>query len=641
MIVYTLLAVFLLAAQSTLPEPTAVVAGHVVDAATGRPISGVVLWAAGSAASPTPGASSPVRVMTNAAGLFVFRGLDKGSLVLTAAKGGYVNAAPGQRRPEGSGQPIKIAPGARITDVEIRMWKCASISGAVVDELGDPAVRTRVQAMRRTFVAGRARFTDGPSAQTDDRGIYRIAGLTPADYVVRVPSTQTAVPAEIMDAFFGGTPVPDATRMQLAHEMNAIGSAIAPAGSSFAMRAGGQTFSLPSGTLAPAQAGQSLLVYPTVYYPAAASLSQASIVSLRSGDERNGVDLAVGPVRGVPVSGLLMGPDGPVATTAVRLLPARDDDAIEPLEVAATMTDWTGAFRFAAVPPGQYVISVIRLPQPPPDVDGTPRVSVTPGGSMTISSAPASAPPPPPPHPADPPPISPAPKKVGDSELADVVVPLTAGPRVTGRVEFDGAIERPTADALSGLRITLDPVDGSRLAEGTLALQTGHPEAGGEFKTFGVPPGRYVLRVSPLPAGWFLRSAIFQGRDIADLPIDLDSKDAAGVIITFTDSPAAIAGSVSGPQGADATAVVIAYPADESMWTAAPRRMRTARVATDGSYAISGLPPGEYYVAAVQEDLVGEWQDPALLRGLARVAQTVRLVESERKNVNLRAATIK
>jgi hypothetical protein len=38
---------------------------------------------------------------------------------------------------------------------------------------------------------------------------------------------------------------------------------------------------------------------------------------------------------------------------------------------------------------------------------------------------------------------------------------------------------------------------------------------------------------------------------------------------------------------------------------------------------------------------VGEWQDPALLRALTRVAQTIRLVDGEQKTVNLRAASIK
>src|SRR4051812_39579878 len=116
------------AAQFQDAPPATIVAGHVVDAASGRPIPGAVISSAGPAVAPEPGASGPVRVITNAGGAFVLRGVSRGSLVLTAVKAGYVNAQPGQRRPEGSAQPIHVHPPRRITDVEIRMWRYASIA---------------------------------------------------------------------------------------------------------------------------------------------------------------------------------------------------------------------------------------------------------------------------------------------------------------------------------------------------------------------------------------------------------------------------------------------------------------------------------------------------------------------------------
>jgi hypothetical protein len=631
----------LAAPQQPSEEPASIVAGRVIDAATGRPIAGAVITSAGSAVAP-PGASGPVRVMTNTGGNFVLRGVSKGTLVLTATKGSYVNAQPGQRRPGGSAQPIRVGSAQRITDVEIRMWKFSSISGMVIDEGGDPAVNTRVQALRRTFTAGRVRFEEGPVVVTDDRGVYRIAGLTPADYVVAIPSTQTSVPAELMDVFFGGTPLPRPKRLEVSREMNAIGSAIAPAGSQYAMRAGGQTFSLPGGSVTPAITAAGTIVYPTIYYPAAPSIAQASVVTLRSGEERAGVDMQVRPARGVRVSGMLLGPDGGVSITAVRLLPARDDDAAVPFDVATTMTDWTGAFTFAAVPPGQYVLHVLKPPRPTFDDEDLSHVSVTPGGITTISSTPPTGPPPgPPPIPADATLFARIPLSVGDTGVEDFIAPLSPAPRVSGRVEFLGAVEKPSSEQVAAMRITLEPVDGARFVEPSLALTTGRPDGSGEFRTFGVPPGRYVLRTGPNIAGWYLQSATYQGRDIADIPLNLESKDAAGVVITFTDRPSSIAGKVTGAQGADATAVVIAYPIDEAMWADAPRRMRTARAAADGAYSIQALPPGEYYVAAVQEDLVGEWQDPALLRALAKLAQRVRIVEGEQKSVNLRAGAIR
>lgn len=386
------------------------------------------------------------------------------------------------------------------------------------------------------------------------------------------------------------------------------------------------------------------LVYPATYYPAAASAAQAAMVTLRSGEERGGIDIQVRPLRGVRVSGTLMGPEGPVSSTGVRLLPGGTDEALEPRAAATTMTDSTGAFTFAAVPAGQYVLRVVRVPRPPANVDEMGHVSATPSGTITISRTPAPAPDGPPPIPPDATLVALMPLPVGDRDVTDLIVPLALGPRVTGRVEFEGTSDKPSGQSLVNMRITLDPADGSRLDDGTLASETGRIEETGAFKTYGVPPGRYVLRVSPLPAGWFVKSAIHQGRDVADLPLDLETKDASGVVITFTDQPSSLSGVVRGVGGPDPTAVVLVYPVDAAAWSssgALSRRMRTARAAKDGSYQLQALPAGEYYVIAVQEDMIGDWQDPALLQALARLARTVRLVDGEQKTEHLTAAVLR
>jgi hypothetical protein len=69
--------------------------------------------------------------------------------------------------------------------------------------------------------------------------------------------------------------------------------------------------------------------------------------------------------------------------------------------------------------------------------------------------------------------------------------------------------------------------------------------------------------------------------------------------------------------------------------------MRTARARPSGEYAVTALPPGDYYVVAVKEDAIGDWQDPALLQALSRVAQQVRVTEGERKAVNLSSVEIR
>jgi hypothetical protein len=94
----------------------------------------------------------------------------------------------------------------------------------------------------------------------------------------------------------------------------------------------------------------------------------------------------------------------------------------------------------------------------------------------------------------------------------------------------------------------------------------------------------------------------------------------------------------------DETAVVFAFPMDTAEWLetgVAPRRMRTARANRDGAYLFPALPPGDYYLVAVKEDFVGEWQDPEFLESISRSAQQVHVIEGERSSLDLRTSSVR
>lgn len=624
----------------------AVVSGRVVDALTGRPVPGVVVTPDGSAVAITPANPRAPRALTNGEGAFVLRGLRKGRLHLGAAKSGYTPATYNQRRPGGAGQMIPLDDGERLNGIEIRMWRHASITGTIVDEAGEAAVGVRVQAFGRSFAAGRKRFTLAGGAVTDDRGLYRIANLTPGDYAVGVTFTQNGIPTDVMDVFFGASgSVTTGRRLALGRELNAIGSPIVPPGSQYAMEVGDQTLTLPAGTLIPHRLPDGgLMVYPTLFYPAAGTLTQASVISLRSGDERGPIDMQMLPVRSSRISGIVSTPDGPAVHVGVRLVPAGAEESIEPLDTATTITGSGGSFGFAAVPSGQYVLKVLRLPPEPEDAAPTTQVFASPSGGVTISSAVGSnAATPPPPIPADATLYAHVPIAVGSDEISGLVVTLAAAPRVSGRIEFEGTADKPAGAALTNIRINLDPADGTRITDRTIAFEAGHPDEDGRFRTFGVPPGRYVLRANP-PSGWYLKGAFLGGADLSDTPFEISGKDLSGVVITFTDRPATLTGFVRAGQSPDPDAVVVAFPVDSAAWHsrgAYPRRMRIGRTERDGSYTITGLLPGEYHVVAVHEEVAADLEDPSLLDALARVSRQVRLLDGERRTEDLTAAVIK
>jgi hypothetical protein len=60
------------------------------------------------------------------------------------------------------------------------------------------------------------------------------------------------------------------------------------------------------------------------------------------------------------------------------------------------------------------------------------------------------------------------------------------------------------------------------------------------------------------------------------------------------------------------------------------------RPATDGSFTIKGLPPGEYFLAAPTDLESGEWNDPVLLDQLAPSSLRVVLRDGETTRRDLR-----
>jgi hypothetical protein len=192
------------------------------------------------------------------------------------------------------------------------------------------------------------------------------------------------------------------------------------------------------------------------------------------------------------------------------------------------------------------------------------------------------------------------------------------------------------------MRVTLDPVDGVTLPE-DLGFATGRVDENGQFTTYGVPPGKYFVRASGL-SDWFFKGALYRGRDLADEPIELGSSDVSDVVLTFTDRPSSIAGVVRANDGVDGEAVVFAFPVESTEWLETgvmPRRLRSARADKDGAYLFPALPAGEYYIVAIREDSLFDWQDPAFLEALSGTASRVRVAEGERKTQDLRTSMVR
>jgi hypothetical protein len=164
----------------------------------------------------------------------------------------------------------------------------------------------------------------------------------------------------------------------------------------------------------------------------------------------------------------------------------------------------------------------------------------------------------------------------------------------------------------------------------------------GMFRVPSLAPGSYLVRAeAPASAGgarWFLKSAIVDGRDLADYPraAPADGTELTGLVVIFSDRLAEIAGRLVDSTGRPVTRYsIVVVPTDRAMWLPNARRIRAAQPATDGTFEMTGLPPGEYAIAAVEDLEQDELSSQAFLSELLMSAVTLRVAEGESRRQDL------
>lgn len=387
--------------ETATPPPTGLIVGQTFDGSTSKPLGGTIVSlnsapapaiAANPAAAPASLSRFPLRVISDTEGRFVFHDLPKGTYTITANKPGYAAGFLGQRTSTDTGpQSLMLVEGERRGNVTLSLWKFGAIGGTVVDEAGEPVIGIQVRVFKRATVSGKPRFTQfGNMPTTDDRGAYRIASLSPGEYVVGIVTTQTTVPTTLMEAYTAAGR--SGTSQELQRELDRSAGLLRMSGLiGSGQRVGSLLLQTPIGigsqrdVMAPPVDRGKVSVYPTVFYPAAATLSKAALVTVQAAEERPAIDFQLRPVVTSRVSGTLTGPKGPESHTTLDLMPAGSDDAQRDYDFAAasTATDATGAFTFLGVPPGAYIVRVLKIPPRP--VTQSTMGTVIQTGSSTIA----------------------------------------------------------------------------------------------------------------------------------------------------------------------------------------------------------------------------------------------------------------
>jgi hypothetical protein len=374
-----------------------------------------------------------------------------------------------------------------------------------------------------------------------------------------------------------------------------------------------------------------LQAYRTLFHPAATSLSDATVVIVQPGEERDGVDFALQPVVTARVGGKVTGPKGPVGSVPIRLAPVGARRAPFGLsDVASGVTSADGQFMLLAVPPGQYRLIAEREPpqdfmsEMPEELASNPFVKMAMGmhgagaqpvfGEVAVSVAPGDA--------------------------LDVAITVVEGVKVSGRLSFDGT-PAPEPKDLEDASVQLSAVEDAQTRTYTAKV-----DAQGQFSFTGVMPGRYRVQswLAPAQSMWLVKPAR-AGSD--DVPLAVGDQDTNGVVVTLTNQLGTLRGTVRSSStpatGATPRLTAVLVPASYASWTdpeVAVQRVHFESVA-ENTFSFAMLMPGEYFVAVVDDTQLDPSRGLAMLRAIAAQATRVTINVGEGNAVGVAVVNVR
>jgi hypothetical protein len=360
-----------------------------------------------------------------------------------------------------------------------------------------------------------------------------------------------------------------------------------PAGKYF-LQASPERLAPGSALLAAARTpGAPVATYASTFYPGVIDSATALRVELRAGQEISGIDIALQRTTMVRVSGRLIGPDGaPMPRASLMLISAQSH-----LQTGfGASADEAGNFVLNNLRSGSYILHAFS------------------SDSQSIL----------------------VPLEVGSTDITGFVVRAMPPLSLRGSVTVE--------DAMRKLNLTSVAIN-VRSADTGATLAMARPAADGTFSLENLPPGRYFADVLPGASGGYVQSIAVGGEEVRGRDFDVSSASEGLRIVLRTDS-VALKGTVDSPndgtgQGArQGHPSVILIPADARL--RGVDMVPLARVASNGSFSISGLRPGEYLAMAFEDVDESQLQDPESLAVLEPLGHSLQLAPGETQTVILK-----
>jgi large repetitive protein len=495
--------------------------GTVVNEADGQPLSGVhITLLPSDFASP----QETFGAISDRAGHFSMAAVTPGSYIVMPDHTGFLFA---QKATDPLMPIVRVKAGQHLSDFKVRMAARAVIAGRVVDEAGDPLTGVTVSARYDPEQLFLSLLAGSPQGRTDDRGMFRLV----------VPAGKYYLRAEPFRA--GSTEGP---------EIRSDGSVDA--------------------------------TYGATYYPGAASADRATLIDAVAGRDTAGLEIRLVRMQILSLSGVVTGPQGPVAATVwVR--------SKQFGQAAGTGVD--GKFEFNRLESGTY------------------QVYAQVAGKNSLQSQVMEV-------------------RLDGGDQTNVQLLLSAGGDVAGKLELGGA---PMAGKHA---IRLQPV--GLVAGGMSTISGGDVDGEGSFNLSNVSPGRYRVKVDAMPEDGYIKTVTLDGVAAQDGILDLThGVRAAQIKISLGSNAGRLSGTVRDEAGDPSPHdwVLALLVADG---TSLDPEISTLTQA--GKYDFKGIRPGKYHIAAVDMMSFAGTPDEVAAKEGAAHGEAIEVEEGSRLSKDLK-----
>ena len=336
------------------------------------------------------------------------------------------------------------------------------------------------------------------------------------------------------------------------------------------------------------------------YSGGTANPMEAQRIKLAMGQEASAGDFAMVPGRVATISGTATYSSGlPIAGESINMVQEfAGPGSSSSFGMQGAKVNPDGSFLIKNVAPGEYRLSV----RGPGDKDH-PAEGVT----MTVS--------------------------VTGEDLTGIVLAGGSGGSLAGRVVSDTG-EAVPSPASSRMRVFATPVDPTSTYT-SFDNDNGRVKDDWSFELTNVY-GLNKLSINPMPTGWAVRRIEYDGKDYADVPVDLHGgQKLDGVTIVLSKSLPRINGTLLDERGQPAEATALIFPEDSARWAENSRLVRTTRPDAAGTFELRNVIPGDYLAVALDYVRDGDWADPEFLEKLRADGKRVQVGNSGSTTVGL------